>query len=601
MILTRYLSSSENLAGQRSRLASSIRSFFANFIDICLFYFGLKTFLNLILQCVYVHLQRDSNQELKDEENSGEFASIVRRMMQIIGQQYRGIGTTGVCYYSLNMYSWVFYYFIEKVSIQGWLKRLLNGGLLSFLDNPEKERDIIMNRIDLLIKNLIESNINFTRIVIGQEKTTDIQRFNQRLQLFDHRKTFRRAQLTQPISRRATLTSITATTSVVCDNENAALRRMAHEVSVDSLTSQLKHLNELKSDTSRLWPPNRELEWRNYIKRMWLKLHLASYVNIWFACMICVCFAIQLAYEALIESSLDKSHTKFQIIDRVSSVDAILYCWIAADWFSSPLTVAIISILDQFKFSNSFETRLSSIRSRIVKLATICENKNKSIINLHDVYIEKLIRDMKIKCDNEVVEFYILYRLFRKDLGNTLELAQENLAKSISFLASTLLTTLIFYDRLDIDQIPVLIFIIAICMVSLDCVFILYAALHTSSCRITKLVWLLITSAEIFCLKGLSDQSLGINNETTVETNPSLASNHLNLYAIDNFDFEYYSHSLISPHTVFLLRKIAANHVFLANSCVCRLYGLIPLDYRGIMKINFWLVSSILLALTYYN
>lgn len=572
--VTKSSISAEKSRSRIARITSGFKAFLGSLLDIYLIFLGVKNSLNLILQCAYVRSQRFSSSDHKlNGESNSQYVYQVRNLMQIIGQLHREIGATGVFYYSIHFYSWAFFYFIEKISTRKWSSCVLNGGLLSFLEDPVREEEIIQFRIHMLIEKLIESNINFTRIILGQQTTKNIQRLNQKV--LNHRKTLETAQ---PTSARFDVTSTS--------------HSMAREISVDSLASQINHLNKLKLDSTKLWPPNRAPKWRDHIKRAFMKLYLASYVNIWSTCVVCTLYAIRFASKALKESGLDKIYAEFGLLDRLSSVDLVVFCWIAAEWFAAPSTTAIISISDQFEFANSFERRLNSIKSRIEKLKSLCENRNKSILSIRDIYVEKLIRDLRIECDNEVMEFYISFRLFREDLRNTLKIAQESFAKSVSVIFFTLLTSLIFYDRVKTDQIPIIICVTIFTMVSLDCAFISCAALHASSCHITNLVWPLIASVEDYNLKSFFNKSLRIVDKLPV--------NNLGVADI-KFEFEYYSHSSISPHTVLLLRKIAANHAFLARSCVCRLYGSIPLDYEGIMKINFWILSSILLALTYYN
>lgn len=100
------------------------------------------------------------------------------------------------------------------------------------------------------------------------------------------------------------------------------------------------------------------------------------------------------------------------------------------------------------------------------------------------------------------------------------------------------------------------------------------------NCRITNLVWPLITLAE----------SCNLNHHNC----PFKSKSNFEPTGKDKFDFEYYSNSFKSSHTVFLSRKIAAYRTFLAQDDVCKLYETIQLDYEGVVSINFWLISSIL-------
>lgn len=529
--------------------------------DTYLIIFGLRALISLVLQCTYVQMQRS--------QSSYQSINQIRNIMLQFGQPFRECNTSGVFYYSVHLYSWIVYYFLRRIPSGDWSKYLSNGGLLSYLENPAREEKIILGRINELIRNLIESNINFTRIIL------DPQKFDQKTIILDDRKTFKKVQ----------------PTSVRC-KEISASNKLAREIAVYSLTSQLNYLNELKLNTTKVWPPNRVSEWAVKIRGYWFKIYATSYANIWFVCTACAVVSVNLTHKNLIESNLsDKNYAKFTLFDRFWIFNILLYCAVAVGWYVTSLTVALISICDQLRFVNSFKPKLCHLGSRMNKLDDIRKkflslSGDRSFKNISNFNSDKVIQNIKIECDNIVVEFYITFRLFRDGLKDTLELTQEIVGHCVSFITATLLTTLIFYDRVPTDHLTILVAASIAGLISTNCVFVLCAALHASSCRITNLIWPLITLAE--------------NCNLNYHNCPFESKSNFG-FSDDNFDFEYHSNSLISPHTVFLLRKIAANDVFLAKSCVCRLYGTIPLDYEGVMRINFWLISSILLALTYHN
>lgn len=536
-------------------------------IDTYWIFFGFRSLINISLQCIYVQLQRslDNTFKLDKKREINNTIEQIRNLMLFIGQPHRETGTSGIFHYSIIIYSWIIFYFFERLLKDKNLSNERNEGLLCYLENPAKERKIISSRIEETIKKLTESNINFTKIMLNNQQNSSSSYKSLSSQVFIDRK-----------------------------------------ISIEFQSSQLEQLNKLKFETSRIWPTNRVSNWANKIRKSWFKLYISSYVNIWLICVIVVSLSLINSHNALTASNLNENYTKFNLLDRLWSVDMLLYCSIASSWYAESLSVTIISVYDQLKLVNDFKSILPHVRSRINKLNYL-ENRNKQISstrNMEDFNSDKVkIQEFKIECDNAIVEFYILFKLFKDDLRNTLELTQTTVGEIVTLIITTILTTLCFYDQIPDDQITIVSVATIVMMLSVNCAFLLCAALHASSCHIIDLVWPLINLAETYNLTSFLSQSLEIKGTSTKKAAKFLSFGQSNsgLEFDINFDYEYYSHSLIAPHTVFLLRKIAANHAFLARDCVCRLYGSIPLDYRGIMRANFWLISSILLSLTYYS
>lgn len=530
-------------------------------------FFGFRSLTNITLQCIYVQLQRslDNVSKMDKKREINNMIEQTRNLMFFIGQPHRETGTSGIFHYSIIAYSWVIFFLFGRILVDKNLIDARNEGLLCFLGDSARERKIISARIDKLLKMLIESNLNFTRIMLNNRQNS--YKF---------------------FSSQALIDS---------------------QISIGLQKSQLKQLNKLKSETYRIWPANRVTGWANNIRKSWFKLYISSYVNIWLICVIVVSLSLIYSHNALIASNLDENYTKFNLLDRLWSFDMILYCSIASSWYAESLSIAIISVYDQLKFANDFKLRLHSIRSRINRLNYLAleipsksDNEQVCTTSMKDFHGNKVkFQDSQIECDKVMVEFYIAFRLFRDDLRNTLKLTQTTVGKSVTLIITTLLTTLCFYDQIPDDQITLVLIGTIVMIISINCAFVLCAELHASSCHITDLVWSLISLAENHNLMSFLSEPRDILDNPIGMPKYYLSFGQSNFEFNVNFDFEYYSHSLISPHTVFLLRKITADHTFLVRDCVCRLYGSIPLDYKGIMRANFWLISSILLSLTYYS
>lgn len=584
--------------------------------------FGLRSLISVILQCTYVYLQRSLDRASKLEEKREVSLKIskIQSIILFIGSPYRETATSGIFYYSVHLYNFIIFHFVYTISKGKYLNYIQDDGLLSYLLNPTREKKIIWNRINELIKSLVDSNINFTRIMFKYQAKQS-RRFNPELATYYHL-----GMKGDQSRRRRSISGIGSTT---CP------RKISREWSISALTSQLGHLNNLKSNIDRIWPPNRVSYWANYIRRTWIKHFILGYVAIWFTCLFCIIISLHFAHLSLTKSSYDKNYAKFTLLDRLWAVDMLVYSSYGVSLFTGPLTIAIVGVYDQMMFVNSFERRFCHIRSKIFKLQHLCDrfkflNKNGKLLNedegeIHkDSYNEQRIQDLMIKCDNAAIEFYISYRLFRDDLTNTLKFTQDALSLNASLVVTILLNTSFFYDRIPKDQIPVLSCGAIALLVTINGVFVPCARLHASCCRITTYILSLVSLVEHYNLSNYNsqDEPIVMRNglaENSI-TNSSISNinkpqilmdypkgdndNNYSDYAHDEystFNFEYYSHSFISPHTTFLLRKIASNHAYMAKKCVVRLYGIVAIDHRGILKINFWLISSVVLVLTYFG
>lgn len=589
------------------------------------FTFAIRSLIHLITQCVYLSLcnySQDINNYQKNKESIENSIELISNLMSNYGQIHRTLATTGVFYYCLLFFSAVIFYLIRALTKGEYLNYRDELGFIAFIKNPRSESFNISSKIEASLNNLIFSNLNYGRIIFARSFKTVTQLNKYECVKVGQKEAADEIQnLPLSTSGKKSCTqidlhpgvSIYRTTTTIYSNNRHLI--YSYDL-INSLKCQLSFITELFSNKAKVWPPNRNPLWARELTKFSLSIYVIVGSIIWFVAELGSFMIIYNVYKTINkydenDNILSKNENKFTFFDRLCSVDYIIYAYFGADLFTTPLIVSITSIEDQLKFLDTFEPRLRRIFDRTKQLEQINSHiKSSSNLNPNSSLgsiSSKNRKRLKVECDQEAIEMYISYQLFRDEVAPSIKLAQNAVGLHVTLAICCLLPTLFYYRDIPTDQLLAFACLCSSIILSINGTFCMCAALHVNCSRVSKLIWSFIAIAESYNYREYSIFSIEDINTNEDENQDQDSGVRLGLFCAkdvnetppDSSYLKYYAHSLVTPHTVLLWRRLAESDELIIENFVCKLYGIFDITYKGILRINYLLIISILYTLTY--
>lgn len=581
------------------------------------FLFGIKCFLHLTVHCIYLSLL----ESLEDTNNSEikhtitDQIKFIQMLLYSMGDVYRAIGPTGLFCNSVFLLCCIIYSISLFTGGRG-LNYIKDNNFIAFLIEPEAEYARISERIDNFLKQLTYSNVNYTRSIFCMKEKEVLVSEARRERPTDTSSSVRFLHLIQIIEgvNRAENSFQTTNTRGILWNKMPHQIHLtsSREILINSLSKQVDHLNTLKLNKQSIWPANRNRSWAEKVKLVWFRIYAGIYIGIWFSAIILILLSYYIAARSIKTHNhkFDVYFTKVNRLDRLCIADYLIYSLIAVHWFIAPLTVTIVCIMDQLVCLNSLKPRVDRIRNKIKAFNMISEeymhnnlflDSSKSKFNID---LRKARDLLRIDCDKETIDLYISYRLSEGEIKSAVELIQRAVGQSVTFsFLSTILPLLYYSSNLSKDQYFFLTMAGLLINVTINVVLCSCAALHSSYQKTSNIMWSLIAFEESFVMdlktKGTFVHAAQAKPESHSQERDRISITNNQHHSMINIDLEYYLSSSITPHTLSLWRRLVANYDILIENSVGRLYGILKIDYNGILRFNFWFISLALIVLTY--
>lgn len=529
------------------------------FLNFYIYGFTFKALIGLIamIMCMCLQGQVLESTDLDERRQLLAWIDGIQYFMANIGHGHRASGPIGL-FYSCIYVGLTFVLYLPALSAKhNSISHIKKSRLVVFLEDPKREYMKISSSIDECLNQIIESNLNYMRLIL-------------RRYIEDH--------ATKIINHSETKND------PMLSKFNRYIDTSCCDIIVCSLTKQLEHLNQLISNKQNVWPSNRNSTSQAETKRIWFLIYLLVSIILWFIAMLCNLGVSICSYYGIMELTNEKVN-KVTLLDRIAYADYDIFLYLAVEWFVMLLTVVFISLWDQMKDLRSFETRLHQFCLKIMKLKDI--NTNKIPHNEIEGF------------DREYIELYILYLMLRKDIQSPIYLAQWIISRFVTILILSAVPASIFYKRMEGSDLTLFLLSLAFIAIAINSSLICCATLNVTCMRFTNKVWSLISWIE--------DQTKLRHFESyhKLPRSKFCAPLDLRSSAFCNHDtscakqyFEYSSNAIVNPHTQLLWRRLVTLNEITTENFVCKLFGVIRIDYSGILKLNHWLISGLLFTYT---
>lgn len=572
-----------NIRSQSTLLRLDFEALGDQVIVVFCYSFTIISFIHLFLTYLYAILVDKSceNNEESFRDNDKTFsARNIEQFMAFFGQIHRNDISSGAFYYGLFFVSSIYLYSIRKLSRGKILNDFGDSRFISFLRGSSGVQEQVSKEIDLCLKRLIQSSLVYNRQVIGESSGRLPPTLIETYEFDDHE---RKPSILafKPTSFRHKSLDIKPIRSSIAGNN------YSDDFLAKSVTQQIQYLTKLAFNKESIWPRNRTSVWASQMKKISNFLYNSSSIAGWIIGESSCQWMISTAFHQRLHSE-GKQVEKFNLIDRTTMIMYVFYNYFGTSWFIASIIIPLLSTVDQMRAIYSIKSELSKLKYKMNKLYQIQQLIDCNVSSELDL---KSIRDkLKIECDQEAIEFYINYHLFFHDVKKSIYLAQIFLDRNVSIGLLIFIPPIVLYKlesgcskSLISNQTIPFIILLSVVLVLVVNLFIWIGALLNESCiRLYKCIWPII-AMEVQYNHYAFDRKY----------DPSFNSNQDELPEASSY--EYYSFGAIRPHTIMLYRRMVENENCIMDDSVGKVYGLFKVDYGGLLKFNFYIISCILL------
>lgn len=574
------------------------------------FYSLFRSLFHLVIQIYYYHFIKEANQDLSYDMLQRK--KFIEDLMLATGHIHRTTSGIGIFAYALYFLSNCCLYMTRFVHSFDFLTYLNQNRLILFLRDPDKETFEISVRFNECLRVLIESNVNFTRMLVNKctdESSVEDEDFTELESNFH--KSFAEVKsgntsIISPMSEFITFISKRRFPESWAQQESFDVEdSMARSHVTSSLIRQRDFLIQLafKKTEDTIWPANRTLLWLEKSKLFWKITYFSASLYGWVMGEFFTILSPYVVKASLMNSNLDEKYREFTVLDRLASAEYCIFVYFAIDWYLVPFTVLILNMCDQLKAMESINIKVRQLVRKIVKLERQREFylDNLKANSTNTISHEKFEQDkyeLELECDKEALELYISYQLFRFEAKSSIGSSRFAIAKNLSFFLLTMITSITYCGNSTQGRHYVhAVLILTLIIVNVS--FCSYAVIKARYKLLSKVACLIVGLDENYnqfqyltSVKNVDeDHACELSNVTSSLIANSRDKNNMTPGRVD---FIYFSNGALSPHTKFLWRRLIENQDAVIDSFKCKFYGILEVDYGNILKFNYWAISCLL-------
>lgn len=572
--------------------------------------------LFFILQCVMLHWNGMLLKEKSFEERVliQEKANHLHQWMDSLGAAYRDTSTIGLFLLSIFSSLPIVFWTLDRRFFKNSLKQFQSEGFIGFLRSPECESKVIIKKINTFVQQTIDSNVNYTFYVaiaiIRQQQTINSKNSNYSFR--DHNKTIQANIRKEPyidfyddLIKQSSYENYNSTLDrfnylkkekldLFCyARRNSNLIKSLHAELSDQknekddvyymLRQQLRHLETLlNGEKTSVWPANRNNEWCKKLRKVGFRLYLLIMVGLIPTAQCILAFLHHICV---------KKPNKLDIFNLIEEYFILFF---TVDRCIVPMILLISKVFDQLRSLGAIMKKFDLLFQILKELGLLRGDfiMQKSIVTQSDRKIKQTSiseKDLRSRCDKLATELYISFRLFMSEAELSCQWAQNLMDQRIWFGLVMLVPTFIFMDQIEPSHSGPIAMCSAMLILGINFIFYVCAFLHASCTRATKRIWSLIAmSLESTLCATYNDDNYYFDDKLEYHDQ------------FDNLNFNQAPlQTAISRHTILLWSRIVSDQQKILENFIIKILGNFRIDSNGILRINFWVFSAILIFLTY--
>lgn len=556
-----------------------------------------KSCFTMFLHLIQLTAQRRISNETLDPDTREQYKKVLKIVYDIMiqtGAIHREMGVVGMMLHTV----YTVFPVLNGQVIHNYIKRInLGKGLLAFIEDQQSELSNINSRLEQYLASVIESNENFKQTFAHRMRLELVQAATQRYYNMasiemHYKRLFISAEhgQQQKHDEQQENDTIEFNTNTVFTD----LAKLSNDVQLNNMvTRQSEYLERLMKDKSDIWPSNRRD--RSYINRAnyFIKSYMLISILFWtFGQIMVICFNY-LAYKSL--------YPKLTLLDRLSMVENHLFVLFLSLNLGDIGSYLIACVLDQRDFRNSLHNDYETLKKQLDQLYRIELYFHKTIT--FNKYHESILHELRCEYNRKALETYISVKIFFHEGPHTISYIQHSGNTLVYTGACILIINLISIRTNESLHLKLLALLWTITILSTNAILLTFAALNGNSLKFTKLIWSLIAQSESY-----NDDHSPTNGRLSIEAPLGTESkssqsdrNNGNLKCNQKITIDRQQDEVvycITPQTSQLWRRFMQDEESVSNRISCKLLDVFRIDYRFILRLNFWLLSLMMLVLT---
>lgn len=359
-------------------------------------------------------------------------------------------------------------------------------------------------------------------------------------------------------------------------------------------------LRQLLYDKSSIWPPNRGKKWRDGERKLAVILYCGIMTHTFCASILIILFAAYYAKRKLIEYQVA---TELNFAERLFLVEFLFV--IHTHKFVNSVTILIMKLRDHVKQMQNFGSRFDKLTIMLLKLRNHNNSEVRSTIQRAD--------SLRMECDREALGLYLNLRVYIDQMKPSIRLINM-IANQYSILVlAILIPTLPFYASATTRGQLLLLTCVALDVgLFMNCILLVSASFESVCIKTLNKAWSLVAAMT-------NDAA----SETRADGPVDALGNELGLYIrlgrynlrvhrtqsardseadVTGQSIELISEdpSPIASEMASLWHRLVGDMSAFHNRFRCKVFSTFDINHRGILRINFWYVSVILVFVTHF-
>lgn len=512
--------------------------------------------------------------------------------------------TVAIYSYTINMVSvCVFYIHLGRILTTNPKFNPLYSSLALYVKDPEESRRSIRESLNVTIVKLIQSNLEFQNKIkafVGGSKRHFED--SEAITIDWRQRSMSTSINCGPRLRSVQSTSVSHlklpsadsfksinTKSHVDNYLGVYLVKASVSEQIDMLDQQQRYLTSLMSDCRPVWPSNRLLYGdRDTVAAQWYTSFLLGYIftyfNGWFVCEAAILYISQGRFKP------DKDGSISLTGDRMSRayrslwilITSLLICKLA-----KCIVIIYLSALDEYHFLVSLRSEVQQFIMQVSKLGSQSIDLQASPSSYERMKTHYILQKLKFDYDCKAINIYIKYQYLIRQLGPLLRLTEYIISLLTVFLLFMYLFTSTLYEKAHPNEQYTMLVVMFGIMADVNLTALAFSTLSTSCIKLSRYFWSLLANSKC--------HELSLAGATGMQRLPEAASENSNRIASGC----YFELSLISPHTLLLWRNLIFDEKRLESKLCCRIFGSLKIDFRSIFMFDVYLISAVMLYVTY--
>lgn len=372
---------------------------------------------------------------------------------------------------------------------------------------------------------------------------------------------------------------------------------------VNDLNEHELRLRKLVADKTAVWPlVHRGLHWREKQRKFLTQFYCLLLLFGYSSTLLLIFILVHLSNEK-IEALQEKP---MNLMEKLTLIE--VYLLLLSDKLILPIVILLLSLVDKIVYLQTLRMRFKHLKSVLQFMRTGCV----------EVRIESpRWRSQSLECDQEAMEIYLSLRVFMDQLKSTTSLASL-LADLGSLMALAMLAlTLPFYNHNEGSRLQLFVLLaIAIDLgILLNLSLIVCAIFESEFTKTIQQAWSLVAHMTVeICptqtnfeneqkpMGGANQKPNTRHRQIAPDVSRKQLLSSVSSKKIEKDDLFAYAESrdsLLNEQIALLWRRFIKDIPTLKSKFQCRIFGSQPLDYSGLLKLNFWYISVVLVFLSH--